>query len=194
MRTYLEHMVAFRGKPPEGYKYSCFEAYVLAQGRPYVSEQIPEKDKKRVLAAVNRKGLRFPIKQCFANCLQFVLTCRIRGLKVTYCEGFASSIIPIHHAWLSVNGRVWDPTLRLHHTPGVRDDLATNRVWGELGEREYFGVEFDDVTFLARRTVETELFQSVIDDWQNDWPALKGTYDKEDRQRLVTADRSPEER
>lgn len=180
MRTYLEQMVSFRGKPPEGYRYSCFEAYVLAQGRPYVSEQIPEKDKKRVLAAVNRNGLRFPIKECFANCLQFVLTCRIRGLKVVYCEGFATSIIPIHHAWLNVNGRVFDPTLRLKHPAPVNrdEDLQTNRIWGDLQGREYFGVEFSDTAFLARRTLKTELFQSVIDDWQNNWPALKGTYDR----------------
>lgn len=177
MIKYLEHMATIRGDPREGYRYSCFEAYVLAQGKPYASKRISDARKKQILEHIKTHRLRFPIKQCFANCLEFVLTAPLDG--VTYVEGFATGhIIPVHHAWLSVDGLVFDPTLRLKHKPELtRDSLATNRIWGGLGEREYIGVEFADTKMLARRAVETELLQSVIDDWQNDWPALKGAYD-----------------
>ena len=178
MRTYLESMSALRGTSPKGYKYSCFEAFVLAQGKTYPSAPILAERKKQILEHIKTHRMRFPIKQCYANCLEFVLTAPLPG--VTYVEGFATGhLIPIHHAWLSVDGLVFDPTLRLKHKPELkRDSLATNRIWGGLGEREYIGVEFADTTMLARRTVESGLFQSVIDDWQNDWPALKGTYDR----------------
>jgi hypothetical protein len=177
MRRYLQAITALRGAPLPGYKYNSFEAYVLAQGQPYPSASIPAARKKQILEHIKTHRMRFPIKQCYANCLEFVLTAPLPG--VTYVEGFATGyLLPIHHAWLSVDGMVFDPTLRLKHKPELtRDSLATNRIWGGLGEREYIGVEFADTQMLARRAVETELLQSVIDDWQNDWPALKGAYD-----------------
>ena len=178
LRDYLEFMTRSLTdmNSNEKYKYRCFEHYVLTHGKTYPSDPIPKERKAEILAAIKKHRIKFPIKQCFGNCLEFVLKTKLPG--VTYVEGYATAIIPIHHAWLSVDGYVFDPTLRLAHPPErKRDSVAHNRIWGDLQGREYIGVEFPDWGLHHRRAVETELLQSVIDDWQNDWPALRGEYD-----------------
>ena len=53
------------------------------------------------------------MKECFANCQRFVTDVDLHGfdLNVEYREGYVVSILPIEHAWLTVNGEVVDLTL-----------------------------------------------------------------------------------
>lgn len=56
------------------------------------------------------RGWRGQIKNCFGNSCKAVL----RDPSLTYVEGYASAIIPFHHAWcLRDDGTIYDPTLRL---------------------------------------------------------------------------------
>ncbi|MBX7102584.1 MAG: hypothetical protein K1X57_00785 [Gemmataceae bacterium] len=52
-------------------------------------------------------------KECFDNCQRAALAL---GDVVAYCEGMATTgikLITMHHAWLAVDGVVYDPTLEL---------------------------------------------------------------------------------
>ncbi len=48
----------------------------------------------------------FTPQECFYNCQWALLVGHTCGL--TYCEGFIYG--SVHHAWMLLNGRVWDPT------------------------------------------------------------------------------------
>lgn len=94
-----------------------------------------------------------PLKQCFDNA--YKLARRRKGLH--YVEGYAQGVIPTMHAWcIDADGHVIDPTW-------AHDGCA-------LGA-SYFGVELDlDVVTQTRVTGYT----SVLDDWHNDFPVLRG--------------------
>lgn len=178
LKTYLQAMVDARsrlgaGRPPPGYRYLCFEHFVLENGREYESLEMSQEDQEHILDYVDYYNLRFPIKQCFANCQEFLLTAKDK--RFTYVEGFARrSILPVLHAWIEVgDGVVFDPTLRLTK-PRYRGRLR-DRVFGTwpAGEREYFGVRFTDLKVIADQIEETGYFQSLIDDWRREYPLLK---------------------
>jgi hypothetical protein len=86
------------------------------------------------------KGRRMTKKECFSNSTKMVW----RDPSLTYVEGYVTSIIPIHHAWvMRPDGGIIDPTLR---------------VKGRVGPppQDYFGVPFS-TRFLNEylRTVRT---------------------------------------
>lgn len=90
---------------------AMLESFVLKHGKPY--EQAP-------LADLSLQG---PARMCFRNATLASLD-RFVGV---YTEGFAISPglgIPIHHAWLTIDGRAVDVT------------------WNYTG-CSYFGIEFD---------------------------------------------------
>lgn len=61
-------------------------------------------------------------KACFANAASYALRNRLR-----YVEGYATAIIPVHHAWCSDNhGNVHEVT------------------WPDIGHA-YFGIEFEPI-------------------------------------------------
>lgn len=61
------------------------------------------------------KGRRMTIKECFSNSTKMVW----RDPNLTYVEGFVTSIIPIHHAWvMRPDGGIIDPTLRVKGRAG----------------------------------------------------------------------------
>lgn len=108
IREYCEGMVAVRamherahGTQDEwrGLVYAGFEDLLLKHGRFYVPQELPRK--------YNRKAM----KQCFHNAA--ALARGSRG-QLTYVEGIAAGIIPVHHAWcVDAAGKVvdvtWDP-------------------------------------------------------------------------------------
>lgn len=87
----------------------CFESYLLQHGRFF-------QEFGTVVASMTPKA-------CFDNSRRMAMR---SPQKYTYCEGYATSVIPMHHAWLiDTKGRVVDPT------------------WGHrIGSAVYFGVTF----------------------------------------------------
>lgn len=96
---------------------ALLERFVLRNGRPF--------------APARRVGRRGAARQCFRNSAEFVA--RGRG---AYVEGFAmrqAVALPIHHAWVTLDGAsAMDPTL-------------------PAAEFGYFGVEFDARTTLREQ-------------------------------------------
>lgn len=157
----LQAMTVFRGSPPPGYVYSCFEDFVLRRGRAYESRHIPRAAERALRA--RHAGVVFEPRACFYNAQMAA----IRDTSLTYVEGYVLRIIPILHAWLATkDGAVYDPT-------------PAFGVLGRFRDMEYFGVEFRDRHMLVTRMVDSGYSSSLIDDWQGDWPALRGVYDQE---------------
>jgi hypothetical protein len=100
IRTYLNNAVTFYASRVEMRRRAEYgpEALVLAYGSPYSGTP---------WSAWKGTGYRRrKAKQCFLNAARFE-----SQYGLTYVEGFAHSIIPVHHAWcVTADGRVVDPT------------------------------------------------------------------------------------
>jgi hypothetical protein len=114
MANYLGAFVKLRkltGRAkPNGLKYEGFEDFVLKTGTfKRATKPLPEG------VEIGEK------KMCFENAYRLAMK-----KDWTYVEGWAESVIPLHHAWcLDDKGRVVDPT------------------WEFEKGRAYWGVEFD---------------------------------------------------
>lgn len=148
--------------------YHSFYEYVAMKGTIYQSNKLTLNEWK----TVNNSVLYTEIKQCFANCQ---MTVCIHDTEFEYVEGYAllNVGIPIHHAWLSLNGKVIDPTKRLMKP--FNRKIFRNKVMGTFPRNqcfEYIGVTFDR-SFLRKRAFEDGEWSSVIDDWKRGFPVLK---------------------
>jgi hypothetical protein len=85
-------------------------------------------------------------KECFMNAASAVVFESSTDLR--YVEGYAASIIPIHHAWLvTPNGEVIDPTWAGQISHGVTMSPGS----------EYFGIAFD-TDWLRAHLLRTEVW------------------------------------
>lgn len=117
--------------------YVCMEHFVLAHGCYYPGVK---------LGKFYQPG---KIKHCYDNSREGMLAYP----KLSYVEGYVTSVIPIAHAWnIDGNNEVVELTLREKFSPAK--------------ERSYFGVSFD-----PEYVIETG--GSLIDDWENRWPLLR---------------------
>lgn len=92
-------------------------------------------------------------QRCYENCRRLAFR---KGF--TYVEGYAAGVIPMHHAWcLDKHAKVIDPT------------------WGPELSVDYFGIPFK-TDFLRRYAKEFPSALSLIDNWQDGWPLVKGKY------------------
>ncbi len=86
-------------------------------------------------------------KQCFANAQQLALA----HPELTYVEGYAMSVIPVHHGWcVDPDGAVVDVTWS---TPGA----------------EYFGVPLL-TRYVRRMALSTGYWSALFDNWHADPP------------------------
>jgi hypothetical protein len=141
LRGYLEMVAKVRSQmpKPDGFKFNGIEEFVLSEGRAWTAQPRPES-----------VPMMTP-KYCFDN--SYRLAARSRG-RLRYVEGFATSVIPMHHAWtVDSAGNVVDPT------------------WEYKAETAYFGVEFPLKSVRAARGQDNT---SVLSDWKHDFPVLRG--------------------
>jgi hypothetical protein len=129
-----------------GSKYSCLDEFILEHGRAF-HNVVSFKDYKL------RQGIP---KECYRNA---ALVAQRRD-DLIYCEGYATSVIPVMHAWLvDKQGNVIDNTWE----GGRYDD-------GKY-PRAYFGIPIKR-TYLVRSLCNRKIY-GVIDNWENEWPILK---------------------
>ena len=166
----LEYVASGRPRNP-GYQYSCFHDYVLHNGRLLPSQPLTEQERNIVFEAIDRRGGRFPRSRCFSNSQRVIFDDR-SGL-CRYAEGyFLGKSFPFLHAWVTINNKVVDLTLRLW--PRARARLS-DRVFGEYPEPvyAYYGIQFE--TDLVRKyMIRQSKFMSLIDNPEDEWPLIRG--------------------
>lgn len=125
--------------------YNCVEQLVLTHGRLY--------DTIIKRPAWIKRGRK---KECYSNCLKELI---YNPNKLIYCEGFATSVIPVQHAWLLFEGQLIDPTW---------DDQI------EQQNREYFGIAFN--TDYVKHTALKTGYYGVLDNFAQGHPMLTGVH------------------
>lgn len=160
MRQFLGSVSAAHESISSSQDYDCLHGWVLKNGQEFASAELTAEERKIVSKAAGRKN--FPLGYCFQNAQKLVLSDKTETL--VYCEGFAlkAGLIPLHHGWVSINGKVVDVTWR---------DDAYKNIMGKIHYGWcYFGAEF------TREQVESQHLSrstSIIDDWSRHWPLLR---------------------
>jgi hypothetical protein len=155
---------------PAGTIYRGMDDFILRHGRLYTPQELTPAERKIVTAAA-RRTKPFKIKECFYNAQKMLRADETDTL--VYVEGYATSIIPIHHGWLTINDKVIDFTMRER----VDGKTVERRPYGAgifgawKADREYFGVPIPKERMLA--FTADGMGASIIDDWQNGWPLLR---------------------
>ncbi len=140
-------------------------AFVAGNGRDFQREELTGEERKFV-SLIPWKS-RKP-KQCYLNAQMEALTLpETPGITLMYTEGYVDPGMGacIDHAWLSVNGKVVDPTIRVQGEPGRIIGLFPEG-WG------YYGVEIEPSRCLI--SLERGRAVPLIDDWENGWPMIPG--------------------
>lgn len=119
-------------------------------------------------------------KDCFCNAQSLVLH-GATDLGINYTEGYfwkPRVVMPVQHAWVSINKKVVDLTARLDKPgKGIRGKFR-DRPIGTFPEGwEYFGVDIsrDDVVdfFQANLKNDTAYYSSIIEDFFRGAPLMK---------------------
>jgi hypothetical protein len=133
LRNYLtQTSTAFKG-----HAIAKFDSFILEQGTAFVESILA-----KTLKETNewKKRHKPESKQCFHNAQIFVLTCT----KGEYFEGYCyDDIIPVHHAWIVIDGKVVDFTLEARDKSLVRQKIKINSL-----EAVYLGVPVPRKTIL----------------------------------------------
>jgi len=174
------------GKPVEGADYYTLYGYVHGLGRAYESEPLTDDETRWLFELIDNYRGRFPIKQCFSNSQRLLMHADTRATlfedkthTLAYVEGYAISFFPLHHGWLTLNGKVVDVTLRLQKEEMFSRKTALHRrrlrdrVIGEFhGSRQYYGIELT-MQQIRDRVTRTGRWGTLLDEWESGWPLLR---------------------
>lgn len=168
----MEQMIRMRSTmaQPKGFKFCCMEEYVLKNGKQFLSSQVDNVTRTKILAKIISLA-PFQMKECFYNAQKIAVN--IPAFK--YVEGYCLTDIgfPILHGWNVWNGKVIDTTLRLKQPRSSYANGFTDRVIGEFDPpREYYGVTFRR-DFILKRMLVTKEWSSVLDDWKQNYILIR---------------------
>ena len=142
--------------------------YVLRRGRLFNSSPLTPDEQAYI---DQTRWHEHKIKQCYRNAQFAVLTLPSQqDMTLLYVEGFINIGYDygIHHAWLSLNAKVVDTTVRTNPDEPGRD---RDRPMGTFPDGwEYYGVEFDPVQYLSMTRGRN--ITPLLDDWENRWPLI----------------------
>lgn len=167
---YLRQMVDMKskmdfGNPPP--PYLGMEDYLLKHGQEFTSQPLTDKELEIVAFASSLHECWE--RECFYNAQFLAQCCR----RFTYCEGVAVSVIPTHHAWLSINGKVVDLTWRVEEK--ADRSLLPDRNLGTFNPPyAYFGIEIPNCDWFRWWKRHRNASVPILDDWENGWPLFQG--------------------
>lgn len=149
LRGHLERMTELHGcgrrLADKDFRYRCPEELVLKEGREFRGRELP---------APYERGKP---KACFANCQALA---RAHPGELTYVEGFATSMIAIHHAWLiDSDGQVVDPTW----------EFGSDRPADEVA---YLGIPFPLEIVEAYQRPD-RIYLGLLDNFEDGHPLLR---------------------
>ena len=152
--------------------------YVLHRGRLFTSQTLTPEEQEYIDRCSWRSH---EVKQCYYNAQLTALTMPEQEvMTLLYAEGFLGmrSKYGINHAWLSLNGKVVDTTLRISRRisrePGEDDRRPMGIIPQDL---EYYGVELHPSECL--HSIKHRAAEPLIDDWKCGWPLIS----RENRQK-----------
>ena len=148
---------------PKNYHYLGGEDYVLDRGSLFQSQALTKAERTAILDALQSCSVkRFQMGHCFYNTQMLI------GFSAPdtfqYCEGWAIGFVglPTLHAWLIINGKIFDPTWRTER-PTYRGKLST-RIWGTFPETwAYYGAIFHTAEVVSRLS-RIKVTGSFLDD------------------------------
>lgn len=158
----LSAEIATNHKIPKGFAYRGQYDFVLQHAKFYSPQELTREEKNIVKDAIKNLGFVPQMKQCFYNAQ--MLACVDMLGKIKYCEGFANSIIPVNHAWCTINDKVIDLTWR--------DKKGKNYLGNFPPEISYFGFTLPTEK-IREKMLKTSWACSYLDDWKNDWELFK---------------------
>lgn len=139
--------------------------YILHNGRLFDSRELTPEEQ---LYSQQIQWDRRQPNECFLNCqIEALILPQPPGIELHYVEGFLSNRTgyPVLHAWLSINGKVVDPT--------VPYDGPIAKAAGIIPDGwQYYGVSLP--TTLCEHAIEHGVAISLIDDWECHWPLIRG--------------------
>lgn len=107
------------------------------------------------------------VKQCYKNCMMLS-----QYADWNYCEGYVlrhSLPFPVLHAWLELDGFVYDPTLRELGT--IEEEDLGVRLENNNQHQFYYGIKIDKDVMYADLMKRMESY-SVLQDYEHDYPVL----------------------
>lgn len=176
VRNYLKQMQTLKAmsgmRGPLTYRFGSIEEFFLAKGKDYASEPLTPEEIVVVKTALDNYGRSCQIKQCFFNSMMVGLT-GDTSEKLVYTEGYTTVFgLPISHAWLTINDKVVDFTIREKKKDTSRTFMQNRNIGTFPEDREYYGVKFKR-SFVRRFVAETKMAGSVVEDFTRDFPVLK---------------------
>ena len=164
---YLTHTLALHKTPHKkgiSPNHLTVDSFILANGRAFTSQELNEAELQNIKELPWRKHKQ---KDCFRNAQRTaIMDCDWDSFR--YVEGYVLPNIsfPVLHAWLSMNGKVIDTTLR------TNPENDRERVYGTIPENwEYFGVEIPiKEIFHVYEHHRTHI--SLLDDFLCHWPLI----------------------
>ena len=152
-----------RGTISQGYP--TVESFILQRGHRFKSQPLTPEERQLVMELPWRSHRP---RECFRNAQSALVTTRCWD-TFRYVEGYLSpkTPFPVLHAWLTINGKVVDTTLR------TNPDDDNERVYGIIPDGwEYYGVALPiQEIFHVYDKHKTHI--SLLDDFQCHWPIIR---------------------
>ena len=168
IEQHLAMIKTVRGKGIEGFHYGGPEDFILQHGKHYQSNPMT-KEEIAFMEEVAWKTCGYKMKQCFYNAQSLAMT----SPKIKYVEGYLySGIIPVEHAWNTLNNKVIDFTMS--HANNDKPIL------GDIPEGwDYFGVQLSSGP-IAEYWSKYKMSEPFITNWREEYPLLRKPFKPEE--------------
>ncbi len=150
-------------KKPKGFAYKSLFHFMAERCRTFSKEPLTAEERELVLELMERsKQEGFKEKACFMNAQSLMMYGE--GLGFEYAEGYATSMIPVQHAWVVLGEKPIDVTWRdvNDRRRNTRVPVMMERVEHNLVTNEYFGLTVP-FSYIKKQMLKTKLYTSVID-------------------------------
>jgi hypothetical protein len=152
---------------------------IVFKSQPLTDSEIEDME---LLVDYTSKICNFQQKECFHNAQMLVHTedsvSSDLSNEIKYFEGYfirESLLIPIHHGWVTINGKVIDLTIRQDSVESPLDGFE-DRTLGEFADDVgYIGIEIDKQDVVDRIDLESET-HTILDDWNPKYRHIRDKY------------------
>jgi len=158
----VEGREAANYRKPKGYYYGSIEHLLSDAGKFFNPAPLTAGEKGYVNQCIDLLRFVPQKKQCYYNSQMMLLVDADDRLE--YCEGYAVSIMPLLHGWITINGKVVDLTWTCDEG---------KYILGKFGrDRAYMGLTISREDVIKMQ-VQKGAAQCHIDNWEDRFPLLK---------------------